>query len=151
VRQKKTRSPKADLTKLLKMRRATQVHHEYARPSKRANVSHVRLSVRQQNLDFREGVSLTQLAASSDVTTAHPPSAAPWCARTWQAALSRVHRATHDEARADDPATPLRLIACRMGQGLRANMPKVSATVLWYTFVHFSRNHSPGFRVSMGI
>src|SRR6266849_10478561 len=56
VRHGKTRSPKADLTTLLKMRRATQVHHEYARPSDRANSSLVRLSVRQQNLDFREGI-----------------------------------------------------------------------------------------------
>ena len=56
VRHGKTRSPKTDLTTLLKMRRATQVHHEHARPSDRANVSHVRLPVRQQNLDFREGV-----------------------------------------------------------------------------------------------
>jgi hypothetical protein len=53
VRHGKTRSPKADLTTLLKMRRATQVHHEHARLSDRANVSHVRLPVRQQNLDFR--------------------------------------------------------------------------------------------------
>src|ERR1700682_1430043 len=37
------------------MRGATQVHNEYARPSDGANVSHVRLPVRQQNLDFREG------------------------------------------------------------------------------------------------
>jgi hypothetical protein len=56
VRHGKTRSPKADLTTLLKMRRATQVHHEHARLSDRANVSHVRLPVRQQNFDFREGV-----------------------------------------------------------------------------------------------
>jgi hypothetical protein len=56
VRHGKTRSPKADLTTLLKMRRATQVHHEYARLSDRANVSHVRLPMRHQNFDFREGV-----------------------------------------------------------------------------------------------
>jgi hypothetical protein len=56
VRHGKTRSPKADLTTLLKMRRATPVHHEHAGPSDRANVSHVRLPVRQQKLDFREGV-----------------------------------------------------------------------------------------------
>jgi hypothetical protein len=55
VRHGKTRSPKADFTALLKMRGATQVHHEHARPSDRANVSNVRLPVRQQNLDFREG------------------------------------------------------------------------------------------------
>ena len=47
---------KADLTTLLKMRRATQVHHEHARLSDRANVSHVRLPMRHQNFDFREGV-----------------------------------------------------------------------------------------------
>jgi hypothetical protein len=56
VRHGKTRSPKADLTTLLEMRRETQVHHEHARLSDRANVSHVRLPVRQQNFDFREGV-----------------------------------------------------------------------------------------------
>ncbi len=56
VRHGKTRSPKADLTTLLKMRRATQVHHEHARLSDRANVSHVRLPMRHQNFDFREGV-----------------------------------------------------------------------------------------------
>src|ERR1700737_4607456 len=56
VRHGKTRSPKADLTTLLKMRRASHVHHEHARLSDRANVSHVRLPVRQQNLDFTEGV-----------------------------------------------------------------------------------------------
>src|SRR5258708_35909864 len=55
VRHGKTRSPKADVTTRLKMRRATQVHHEHARLSDRANVSHVRLPVRQQNLDFGEG------------------------------------------------------------------------------------------------
>ena len=54
VRHGKTRSPQADFTTLLEMRGATEVHHEYARPSDRANVSHVRLSVWQQNLDFRE-------------------------------------------------------------------------------------------------
>src|SRR5450432_2692576 len=37
---------------IVKMRGATQVHNEYARPSDGANVSHVRLPVR---LDFREG------------------------------------------------------------------------------------------------
>jgi hypothetical protein len=51
----KTRRAEIDLAALLKMRGATQVHNEYARPSDRANVSHVRLPVRQQNLDFREG------------------------------------------------------------------------------------------------
>jgi hypothetical protein len=51
----KTRPAEAEFTVLLKMRGATQVHNEYARPSDGANVSHVRLPVRQQNLDFREG------------------------------------------------------------------------------------------------
>src|SRR5450755_4272643 len=51
----KTRPAEAEFTVLLKMRGATQVHNEYARPSNGANVSHVRLPVRQQNLDFREG------------------------------------------------------------------------------------------------
>jgi hypothetical protein len=55
VRHGKTRPAEAEFTVLLKMRGATQVHNEYARPSDGANVSHVRLPVRQQNLDFREG------------------------------------------------------------------------------------------------
>src|ERR1700730_10206638 len=51
----KTRPAETDFTALLNMRRATQVHNEHARPADRANVSHVRLPVRQQNLAFREG------------------------------------------------------------------------------------------------
>src|SRR5258708_38599218 len=65
VRHGKTRSPKADLTTLLKMRRATQVHHEHARLSDRANVSRVRLSVWQQNFDFREGVAASARPAET--------------------------------------------------------------------------------------
>src|SRR5260370_42150971 len=76
VRHGKTRSPKADLTTLLKMRRATQVHHEYAGLADRANVSHVRLSVRQQNLDFREGgvgrLSAARMARSNFAGAGHP-------------------------------------------------------------------------------
>ncbi len=76
VRHGKTRSPKADLTTLLKMRRATQVHHEHARLSDRANVSHVRLSVRQQNFDFREGgvgrLSAARMARSNLAGAGHP-------------------------------------------------------------------------------
>ena len=80
VRHGKTRSPKADLTTLLKMRRATQVHHEHARLSDRANVSHVRLPVRQQNLDFREGVRPPQrdplLSALRSAGHPHPATSA---------------------------------------------------------------------------
>src|SRR5258705_2214533 len=65
VRHGKTRSPKADLTTLLKMRRATQVHHEHARLSDRANVSHVRLSVWKQILDYREGVAASARPAET--------------------------------------------------------------------------------------
>ena len=51
----KTYNPETDFTALLNMWGATQVHNEHARPADRANVSHVRLPVRQQNLAFREG------------------------------------------------------------------------------------------------
>jgi hypothetical protein len=55
VPHEKTRPAETDFTALPEMRRAAEVHNEHARPSDRANVSHVRLPVRQQNLDFREG------------------------------------------------------------------------------------------------
>jgi hypothetical protein len=54
-----SRSPQTDLSPLLKMRRATQTCHEHAGLSDRANVSHVRMPVRQQNLDFREIGAMT--------------------------------------------------------------------------------------------
>jgi hypothetical protein len=48
----KTSSAETDFTTLLKMRRATQVHHEHAGPADRAHIPHVRMPVRQQNLGF---------------------------------------------------------------------------------------------------
>jgi hypothetical protein len=60
----KTRPAETDFTALLEMRRATEVHNEHARPSDRANVSDVRLPVRQQNLDFRDGCGVGSPPAS---------------------------------------------------------------------------------------
>ena len=52
-------------------------------------------------------------------TAAYPPSAASWVrANLYGPPLSRHHRADARRRRADDPATLLHLIACRMGQGL---------------------------------
>jgi hypothetical protein len=58
----KTRPAETDFTALLDMRGAAQIHNEHARPADRANVSHVRLPVRQQNLDFREGCGIGRRA-----------------------------------------------------------------------------------------
>ena len=54
---------KTDLPTLLKMRRATKSYHEYARPSDRADISQVRMPVRQLDLDFREGFRRLSLSA----------------------------------------------------------------------------------------
>jgi hypothetical protein len=53
----KSRSPKTDLPTLLKMRRTARVYQEHAGPADRAAISHVRMHVRQQNLDFRKDVT----------------------------------------------------------------------------------------------
>ena len=58
------RQPKADLAPLLKMRRATKIYQQYAGPTDRTDIPHVRMPVRQSNLGFREDVRPPQLAAS---------------------------------------------------------------------------------------
>src|ERR1700730_2634793 len=63
----KTRPAETDFPALLNMRGASEVHNEHARPADRANVSHVRLPVRQQNVDFREGCGIGS-RASRDVS-----------------------------------------------------------------------------------
>jgi hypothetical protein len=56
VRHGKTRSAKTGISVLLEMRRAIPVHHKHVELLSRAHISHVRMQVRRQNLDFREGV-----------------------------------------------------------------------------------------------
>jgi hypothetical protein len=64
VRHGEARQPKADLAPLLKMRRATKIYQQYAGPTDRTDIPHVRMPVRQSNLGFREDVRPPQLAAS---------------------------------------------------------------------------------------
>jgi hypothetical protein len=61
VRHGKARSPQADVATVLKMWRATQVYHEHDGTFEGPNISHVRMPVRQQDLDFREDLNNSRM------------------------------------------------------------------------------------------
>jgi hypothetical protein len=89
----KSRSPKTDLPTLLKMRRTARVYQERAGPADRADISHVRIHVRQQNLDFRENVTAIQALAGARGWLCWPAITTPTIATA--TAVSTVANGSH--------------------------------------------------------